>query len=940
MIGSRLTDAAPATLLERSAELQFLERAVDATAGGQARLVVIEGEAGIGKSSLLRIAVAQAEERGLRVLEAGGDELEAYAYGIALDLFARAVASDPEHAGLLSGAAAHVAPVLSGEAVPAELRGTDQFPILHGFYWLVANLAERHPLVLAVDDAHWADVASLRILSYLAQRMAELPVLLLVAAWPTQADEAVELGLLRSMVAGSTLRPAPLSTAAVRDALAEAGHPADEALAVACWQATHGNPFYVRELLRQLDPTADPVAIDRLAPEEIVRRVTSRLSRLGPDAVAIARAAALLGGEATLGRLSAVVGSPLDDTAFVVDRLAASRVLQGGARIGFVHPIVRSAVYRSIPAHELAVTHRRAAGILAAAANPPLDAIASHLMAAPPSEDPAVVDLLHAAGRAAAARGDPAASVAILRRALEEPPSAPQRAELLVDLGRALAQSGDALAAADALDEARHLITDPARRATIAADEGEVLKAAGRFNRAAEAFSAGLADCVDDPRLLDRLQAGFLAAAEFDRSLHGEADRRAAAILDAPGSAERFPLVALWVAHQHSMAAIGSKDVPLGLVRRALRDLPVRELHPTSSAVELAHGTLLAADELDADLELLNAALEEAQASGSLTKYAVVSYCRAWPNLHTGRLSDALADAQAAIDALDSGWEMFYPAACAVLALALGERNELEAAERAIDLDPARWGDRLDYLVLVPSVRARLLLGRGDVSAAAELLEEQESRAEELGVRNLALSPWRSWLIHALAGVNERKRARRLAEEQVAVARSWQAARQLAVALRGLAAATGGSEGLAILRDAFDVARRSPARLEQARVAVELGVALRVAGQRLEARRTLAEAADLAERLGATALGTRAVEELRALGARPRRLALSGPASLTPSELRVVELAAAGRSNREVAQALFVTLKAVEFHLANAYRKLGIASRRELAPALGGRLPE
>ncbi|MGH2455010.1 MAG: helix-turn-helix transcriptional regulator [Candidatus Limnocylindria bacterium] len=937
MVGSRLIDAAPPTLLERTAELAFLEHSVEASAGGQARLVVIEGEPGIGKSSLVRVALARADERGMRVLRGAGGELEtAYAYGIALDLFSRAVARDPRRTRLLSGAAAHVAPVLSGQTAPAELRATDPFPIMHGFYWLVANLAERQPLVLAVDDAHWADLASLRMLGYLAERLADLPVLLVVAAWPPRSGEPVELGTLRGMAAGSTLRPAPLSTQAVRDALADAGHAPDAELVAACRQATHGNPFYLRELIRQLDPSTDGSRIDLLAPDEIVRRVTVRLTGLGPAAVAVARAVALLGAEAELASLSAMVGASLADTALVVDRLTESRVLEGGDRIGFVHPIVRSAVYRSIPAHEQAVAHRNAAAILARAADPPLDAIAGHLLATPRTGDPWVVDLLQAAARSAAAHGDPAGSVASLRRALDEPPEMGRRAEILVDLGRALALTGDALAAAAAYAEARGLVREGALRAAIAADEGEVLQAAGRFASASEAFSAGLGEQVDDPRLLDRLHAGSLAAAEFDRSLQAEAELRAEAILDTPGGAERFPLVALWVAYQRSLAARGSKEMALALVRRAIERIPIRELQGTGGAVELAHATLLSADELDADLALLTAAMREAQAAGSLAKYAVAAYCRAWPNLHTGRLADALADAQAAVDALDAGWEMFYPAACSVLALALAERNEIDAAESVIDLDRSRWGERLDYLVLIPSVRARLFLARGDVGAAAELLEEQESRASELGVPNPALSPWRSWLVVALTAAGEPGRARRLAEEQVEVSRGWGAARQLAAALRGLGVAVGGAEGIAILREALDAAQRSPARLEQVRVAVELGVALRVAGRRVDARRTLAEAADVAERLGAAALAARAVDELRALGARPRRIALTGPASLTPSELRVVELAAAGRSNREVAQALFVTRKAVEYHLANAYPKLGISSRRELPAALRG----
>ena len=930
-------DSSPPTLLERAAELAFLEGALDAAVGGQGQLVAIEGEPGIGKSSLVGVAVARMEERGMHVLQAIGGELEApYAYGIALDLFGRTVTGEPDRAHLLAGAAARVEAVLSGETVPAELHATDQFPIIHGFYWLAANLAERRPLALIVDDAHWADAASLRMLGYLAQRLADLPVLVMFAAWPPDPNEPVELGALRGIAGASTLRPAPLSAGAVRDVLAKAGHAPNDELAGACWHATHGNPFYLRELLGQLGTSADSRRIDLLAPDEIVRRVTGRLSRLGPDAVAVARAVALLGAEAELGRLSGMVDASLADVAVVVDRLVASRVLAAGERVDFIHPIVRTAVYRSIPEHEKAVAHRHAAAILARAANPPLDAIAGHLLACPRADDPEVVDLLQAAARAAAARGDPAASVAALRRILEEPPEPYRRAGILIDLGRALGLTGDAVAAAATYAEARGLVREPERRAAIAADEGEVLQAAGRFASARDAFSAGLSEQVDDARILDRLHAGWLAAAEFDdHALQGEAERRAEALLDEAGGPERLRLVALWVAHQRSLAAQGSREVPLALVRRAIDNVPIRELQASGGAVELAHATLLSADELDADLALLTAAMQEAQATGSLAKYAVAAYCRAWPNLHSGKLADALADAQAAVDALDAGWEMFHPAACSVLALALAERGDYEAAEQAIDLDPSRWGERKDYQVLVPSVRARLFLARGDVAAAASLLEDQESQAVQLGVPTPALSPWRSWLVYALTAVGQADRARQLAEEQVAVSRSWGAPRQLAAALRGLGIAAGGTDGISILQEAAETARRSPARLEQLRVAVELGVALRVAGRRVEARKTLAEAADLADRLDAAALGARAADELRVLGARPRRLALTGPASLTPSELRVVELAAAGRSNREVAQALFVTLKAVEYHLANAYRKLDISSRRELPSALG-----
>jgi DNA-binding CsgD family transcriptional regulator len=146
----------------------------------------------------------------------------------------------------------------------------------------------------------------------------------------------------------------------------------------------------------------------------------------------------------------------------------------------------------------------------------------------------------------------------------------------------------------------------------------------------------------------------------------------------------------------------------------------------------------------------------------------------------------------------------------------------------------------------------------------------------------------------------------------------------------------GGAEGIAMLHEAEELLHGSPARLEHARLLMTLGATLRRNGSLIEARGVLTRAADLAQRLGARAILRRATDELRAAGARPRRIALTGVDALTPAELRVAQEALAGRTNREIAQALFVTPKAVEYHLANTYRKLGIGSRAELARAMGG----
>ena len=172
--------------------------------------------------------------------------------------------------------------------------------------------------------------------------------------------------------------------------------------------------------------------------------------------------------------------------------------------------------------------------------------------------------------------------------------------------------------------------------------------------------------------------------------------------------------------------------------------------------------------------------------------------------------------------------------------------------------------------------------------------------------------------------------------EELALARRWGAPRGIALALRGRGLVEAGAAGLEPLREAAAVLESSPAALDRTRVLVELGTARRGSGARREARRVLERAIDEARACGAVRLGRRAREELDVAGGKPRREQFAGVEALTPSERRVAQMAADGMTNREIAQALFVTVKAVEKHLSNTYLKLGVGSRRELSKALEG----
>jgi DNA-binding CsgD family transcriptional regulator len=193
---------------------------------------------------------------------------------------------------------------------------------------------------------------------------------------------------------------------------------------------------------------------------------------------------------------------------------------------------------------------------------------------------------------------------------------------------------------------------------------------------------------------------------------------------------------------------------------------------------------------------------------------------------------------------------------------------------------------------------------------------------------------WRSQAALALLQLGEHDEARRLVGEELELARTWGAPRALGAALRVAGLVEGGRQGLALLEEAVEVLAASPAKLEHAKALTELGAALRRANRRSEAREQLRRAVELATICGALPLVQRAETELLATGARPRRVSLRGVESLTPSERRVAEMAAEGPTNREIAQALFVTPKTVEVHLSSVYRKLGISSRSQLPAAL------
>jgi DNA-binding CsgD family transcriptional regulator len=267
----------------------------------------------------------------------------------------------------------------------------------------------------------------------------------------------------------------------------------------------------------------------------------------------------------------------------------------------------------------------------------------------------------------------------------------------------------------------------------------------------------------------------------------------------------------------------------------------------------------------------------------------------------------------------------------AFLAAVLRERGDLEGARRALEnsIDPGGGDDGARYWL---NSQIELLLAERRFDEALVAADDYAARFDQV-VPNPFDAPWRSHKALALAGLDRHDEALPLVEVELERARTWGAPGTVARTLRVLGMLKG-DEGLAHLEEAVELVAASPARLEHAKALLALGAALRHARRPTEARDPLRRALELAGVCGAPALADQARAELHAAGGRPRTAALTGVDSLTPSERRVAQLAAAGHTNRDIAQELFVTPKTVESHLGNVYRKLGINSRQGLGSEL------
>jgi DNA-binding CsgD family transcriptional regulator len=906
-------------------------------------------------------AATSARAAGVTVLSAGGAEFEQdFAFGIVRQLLEPAVApsrplaqphSLPSGAWraltaleLIRGADDAAAAASGGPTLLGTSRETAAM-IVHGLYWAIASLAEREPLLVCIDDAHWSDSPSGRFVSYLSQRLEDLPVALMLALRPDAPGRRAS-GIVEVTTAaiGDLVVLRPLSEVACAELVRRGlGDAAESKFCEACHAATAGNPFLLTELIAQLrrsgvPPTTESAPnVSALRAETIARSILATIARLGHDAAELARAVAVLGTGARphwVRQLAEVEPKP---AAAAIDALVAAHVLTHGASVEFAHPISRGVVYDSIPSARRALTHARAAQILRGA-GADANRVAAQLLLAEPDADPEAHATLREAADQAQQRGAPEVAATYLSRALQEPLSRDERMSVLLELGRARIRAGDPKGLEE-LDRARASIEDAGLRAGIALELGRGLMLFDRSRDALDLFASARMELGDaDPALSSLLKAEEVGAALLDVSTA----KRAITALGSDGITLRGHNLGerLLLAYGSYLAAV--RGAPSGDVaasaRRAIGrgDLTSEQ---TIAAFCFSSFVLCVTDRTDDALGLLDQAILRAREHGSKLLFVLASWMRSHAHYRRGELDAAEADASAALDAGVDDW---FTAPVAFLADVLIERGELQAAEDLF----TRYG--LTDAVFPNLLVANLVLdARGRLRCAQRRWQEGLKDLVTVGDRlrawdeaNAAIIPWRSSAALAHAALGEPDKARRLSEDEVKLARSFGAPRALGAALRVSGLLEDGPASIEMLRRAVTTLEESQARLELARALTDLGAALRRAGLRGDAREPLRRALDLASGCGATVLAARARQELVAAGARPRRERTRGVSSLTASERRVAALAASGLSNREIAQDLFITIRTVKAHLGHIFQKLDIGSREQLGNAIAATGPD
>lgn len=903
-------------LLERDSEVDSVAACLREAANGRGALVVISGPLGSGKSRLLHALPGQATGETVVLRASGALEEQDFAFGVVHQFLDSALL------------------VALPEARDQWLSVTPEGKALETLYGLMMRLSARRPLLVLVDDVQWADAPSLAWLERLTNELGShrIVVVVTVSEGEPAAENAAVLEILGR--ADRKLALNPLSPDATAQAVAaEFDRPGEEGFVRGCHEASGGRPLFLMSVLSELrlrgyQPIAEHAAVARaIRPTALRAHLAACLRSQSAATQRFAQTLAALNEPDSRELLSPISGLSPDELAGAAETLATLGLVDPGRVLRFFHHAVRDAVEQSISPGEFAELHFRLAEALHECGSP-VDEIAAHLLRAEPRPVPWAADVLRAAGGAASGRGDSDAAARYLRRALMNCPDEDRgRAQLLIDLATT-ERRFDPLLSAQHLAEALPLFDSAIERG----------HAAVRIEPMMLGLRQGAAlDLME--KLHGELADPATATGESrEMALRLEARLRYAKIKDPPHLADAAQRLA-GLGGEPPLGTVGERELAGALLfaatlsgtdlagvatlgGRILRSEPP-SLDQMHTATPLIVRSLITADSLTDASAWLDLAAAEERRFGVPSLRTFIGVQRALIATRRGRLAEAADLAFHALDLISPSAQPSLEQGVHALVLVAMDTGDAALAARAL-ARCAEHETELHSSWLRKLVHGVAAAKAGNAEVALKYFHASGRQLDSTGWRNPEIVPWRGWAAMLHFRLGQQATAKELADEEYTRARTWGTPQGQGRSLRVRGAITTGAAGIELLTRSAEVLAESENPLEQARTALLLGQRLRDTGHP-DAGSHLARARQLAAECGASWLVLP--------DAKPSAVPASRT-SLTASERKVAELAVSGMTNQLIARKLEITVRTVEKHLTNSYRKLGVDGRADLARAL------
>ena len=937
----------PSRLVGRSREVTAARVAVEAACAGSPQLLLIQGVAGVGKTSVLNAALREADvPHSSTVLRARCRELRRDAsYGVVRELVAPLELAGPEGALALSFGARWALPVLAESTVDSEPLDSRTYTSMHGLYWLAVDLMSHGPLVLAVDDVQWADERSAHWFAYLLRRTQGMPLCIaLTMRTPGAGTVAAVLGDALQGGGFTVLTLDALPPEAVAEMIAaQSGGAPDEAFLAECVELSAGNPLALSRLLHgskePLGPDKRSISLDDVGQDVVALSVFDWLADQSRDVARVCRAVAVLERTDT-DLVAALSGVPARAVESAVSVLRANGILDSHDD-GFAHDLIRSSLLAGMSPVELTASRTLAARLLSDS-GVPAEVIAAQLLCLPEHDKPWMRAVLSEAATDAQRRGAPQAAVRYLDCLLD---TDSDDVELRMRLAGLLAQAEPARAmehigvALDRTADVRGRLHVAVQLASTALAVQQSPAAVAILRCALEEFTAALGESPAGPdrELLHLARAVFVMSGMDEKRTVPMIQEYLGAVEEPAGEtrSERQLLAMMAVS-----AMMEGKSAELA-VRRAKRALRVDEV--TSGGWSALASTLVLdnADEGPAALAAVDRVIDQSRADGAAWTYCLALSTRAVVLCNMGDFTEACSDVQTCLEiARQEAWHANTIQPTVGMAVWLLHQGEASSADELLaGISRPRLDDFVVENHYYRMARAHTRAFLGDVDGALEHLLWCGRSLAAAGIANPLFVPW--WADAALLSVEQGRTSEAVAhvEHGEHLVRTWNVPRARGLALIARAAVSGSSTAVELLHEAVRVLEGSPSGYDRQRAEHRLGQELLRRGDARSARGHLRLAVDLATRCGSRVAATRSRDLLIKAGGRMRPMTGRLENVLTGSERRVAGMAASGLTNREIAEALFVTPRTVEVHLTNAYRKLGIGGRAELVDVLGETRP-